>query len=420
MATQQVPSSIWQRMIQQSFLSLYDCSDDILDSSEYRQDYDYVFEFSDAIVYLLSADIAREYSNSNIDAAQIREWRKEAVNQLVRRHTQLYLKNENSIAVEKSSLTNKPTYFIGLTSLSIQHQNDKQGLHSHKVEYEYGSQFFAEDCVLDLDDEQSILQIFSHHNFIKLIKQLVTPNDFTGFLQFHRDKLTDLHSFKDESALLQQFLQSPRFFQRAINVQKKLVENNLLDEIETRLVKATEPQQSAFAEELARDIQQKTNMWYQLFDNLVKRYYESGTPLPKSQVELLVDESMYTFTSLVEQILDHKYMERESRWNGYISHQHSYSVFGRHYMIVFYAQYETSSLSATNVRATYKDLLAELNAHLQKPAMDDLFLIGVEFRASETSVNTEVYLDIFHQKGLVINAEMQRLYDQLNELKEQT
>ena len=51
--------------------------------------------------------------------------------------------------------------------------------------------------------------------------------------------------------------------------------------------------------------------------------------------------------------------------------------------------------------------------------MDDLFLIGVEFRPCDDSVNTEVHLDAFYQKGSVIDANTQRLYERLAQLQAQ-
>ena len=165
------------------------------------------------------------------------------------------------------------------------------------------------------------------------------------------------------------------------------------------------------------EIQRNTRMWYKLFNSLLKNYYEAGQPLPKELVDILVDESMYTYACLVEKILAYKMMDQDSRWHGYVCHEHSYHMFGRHYLMVFYAQDDNSSLSANKVRESQQDLLLELNAQMQDPVMEDLFLIGVEFRPCDDSVNTEVYLDAFYQKGTVIDAYTQRLYEQLAQLK---
>ena len=86
-------------------------------------------------------------------------------------------------------------------------------------------------------------------------------------------------------------------------------------------------------------------------------------------------------------------------------------------MMIFYAQNSSSSLSAANVRANYNDLLFELNNQLQQPVMDNLFIIGVDFRASDTSVDTQVHLDVFHQSGSTVNSDVKRLYAQLADLK---
>ena len=457
MDTQQVPASIWQQMIQQNFLSLYDLTPDKITDPEYLQGYDFVFEFSNAVVYLIVNDVTIQADRQDIDSTQVRTWRKEVVNQLIKQHAQLYLKNDKALAYKDESknksknesasdtTADKAIYFIGLTALSVQHQdiaeknsaqstyhnsyqNSYRNSHqskpaeavSYAVGYEYGSQFFAEDCVLDLDDEESVLQVFSYQNFTEILKQLVTPSDLTAFLDFHRGKLTGFEAFQDESTLLVQFLQSPDFHQRAIKVQEQLVSHDLIAQIEPRLLKAAEPEQAEFAKALMAEIQKNTRMWYQLFNSLVRERYDAGTPLPKEQVDILVDESMYTYACLVEKILAHRSIDQDSRWTGYVRHEHSYNVFGRHYLMVFYAQDDSSSLSADKVRAGHQDLLFELNAQMQQPVMQDLFLIGVDVRPCEDSVNTEVHLDAFHQHGSLIDANTQRLYQQLAELRAQS
>ena len=453
MDTQQVPASIWQQMIQQNFLSLYDLTPDKITDPEYLQGYDFVFEFSNAMVYLIVNDVTIQADRQDIDSTQVRTWRKEVVNQLIKQHAQLYLKNDQALAYKNKSknesasdtTADKAVYFIGLTSLSVQHQeiaeknsaqkgyqnsyqNSYRNNHqskpveaaSYAVGYEYGSQFFAEDCVLDLDDEESVLQVFSYQNFTEILKQLVTPSDLTAFLDFHRRKLAGFEAFQDESTLLAQFLQSPDFHQRAIKVQEQLISHDLIVQIEPRLLKAAEPEQAEFAKALMAEIQKNTRMWYQLFNSLIRECYEAGTPLPKEQVDILVDESMYTYACLVEKILAHRSIDQDSRWTGYVRHEHSYNVFGRHYLLVFYAQDDNSSLSADKVRAGHQDLLFELNAQMQQPVMQDLFLIGVDVRPCEDSVNTEVHLDAFHQHGSLIDANTQRLYQQLAELRAQS
>lgn len=419
MDIQQASHAPWQKMIQQCFLSLYELPDDKITDSDHFQGYDFVFKFSGATIYLLVNTVVMQANKQEVDNARVREWRKEVVNQLIKRHAQIYQKNDSLIVDRIAATTDKAVYFMGLTSLSINHQDDQSGHSSYTVGYEYGSRFFAEDCVLDLDDEQSILQIFSHQNFVDILNQLVTPSDLTTFLDFHRRQLSSFASFQNESTLLKQFLQSPDFHQRAIRVQEQLIDNELIEQVELRLLKAVEPNQTVYADALMAEMQKNTGMWFKLFNSVLERYYEVGTPLPNDQVDILVDESMYTYACLVEKILAYRTMDQDSRWNGYVRHEHSYHVFGRHYLMVFYAQDDSSSLSAENVRLSYKDLLSDINVQLQEPVMDNLFLLGVEFRPCEDSVNTEVYLDIFHQAGSLIDESTQRLYDRLAQLQAQ-
>lgn len=135
MDTQQVPASIWQQMIQQNFLSLYDLTPDKITDPEYLQGYDFVFEFSNAVVYLIVNDVTIQADRQDIDSTQVRTWRKDVVNQLIKQHAQLYLKNDKALAYKDESINksknesasdttaDKAIYFIGLTALSIQHQD---------------------------------------------------------------------------------------------------------------------------------------------------------------------------------------------------------------------------------------------------------------------------------------------------------
>ncbi|MGP5360243.1 hypothetical protein ACTXL1_05455 [Psychrobacter celer] len=161
MDTQQAASSIWQQMVQQSFLSLYETANDDTLTSDQFQGYDFVFEFSDARIYMLVNDVIRQASQHDIDSSQVREWRKEVVNQLIKRHAALYQKNDKSLT-NSDVQRDKAVYFVGLTSLAVQHHVGRAEAPTYAIGYEYGSQFFAEDCVLDLDDEQSVLQVFSY------------------------------------------------------------------------------------------------------------------------------------------------------------------------------------------------------------------------------------------------------------------
>ena len=103
MDTQQVPASIWQQMIQQNFLSLYDLTPDKITDPEYLQGYDFVFEFSNAVVYLIVNDVTIQADRQDIDSTQVRTWRKDVVNQLIKQHAQLYLKNDQALAYQNVS-----------------------------------------------------------------------------------------------------------------------------------------------------------------------------------------------------------------------------------------------------------------------------------------------------------------------------
>lgn len=413
MADQRLPVSFWQQLFQHSLLSLYSLPKAKLIAADYSQNYDFVFEFADSIIYLLVSDVIKFENRSQIDSSLIRTWRKGLVNQLIKRQAQLYESKHST----NSIVSDKAVYYVGLTALWIKSVDTGQTDRSYAIEHEYGSQFFAEDCVLDLDDELNILQIFSYQSFMKLLKLLHTPSDLVTFLQFHRHSLSELKNFTDESALFKQFLQEPYTHNKAIFVQKQLVAAKMMDEVESRLLKAVAPQQSEFASAFIAQTYEYTEIWHKLFDSLIKRRNEAAAPLPEEQIKILLDDSMYTYRRLVEEILAYQYADQEERLEGYVSHQHSFSRFGRHYILVFYAQSEASVLHANAIQAMHRELLVEFNSQLQNPVMEDLFLIGVRFIPHTDGQDTEVRIDVFYDKGLALNENAQRLNKQLAQLK---
>ncbi|WP_261863627.1 hypothetical protein [Psychrobacter sp. JCM 18900] len=42
-----------------------------------------------------------------------------------------------------------------------------------------------------------------------------------------------------------------------------------------------------FADALMAEMQKNTGMWFKLFNSVLERYYEAGTPLPNDQVDIL-------------------------------------------------------------------------------------------------------------------------------------
>lgn len=408
----------WQLMIQRSFLSLYLLPEVEIKKADKFQGYDYVFEFADATLYLLIEANVLKTNREQVQNAQVVQLRKQTVNQLIKRHTQLYHKNTKVKAAPAEATENpveKSVYFVGLTSLSIEKQQE-----SYMITHQFGSDFFAEECVLDLDDENQVLQIFSLQSFIDIITKLQTPSDLMTFLQYHRTSLVQQGDFKSESELLEQFLRSPVFYQQAVGIQEQLVSIGLLDEVEPRLAKTLLPDQTEHRQALIEQLLKNTAMWYKLINGLTKRLYQAGTPLPAELVKKLIAESLYTRTCLMEEILAYTEVSPQERQQGYVRHQHSYNAFGRHYMLVFYAQDPNSALSAATVREQYQDMLFEVNSQLQEPVMDDLFLIGVNFSAHKETGNTEVKIEVYHQPGSKLSADVQRLYAQLAQLKTQS
>ncbi|MDO5769221.1 MAG: hypothetical protein Q4P13_06930, partial [Psychrobacter sp.] len=405
----QAQPSLWQQLIQATYLSLYQKNEG--DDSDDYQGYDFVFEFESAIVYLLVNGKTLQTHSPNIDNTKLFELRKVTINEIIRRHAQLYHKNHQpssrtSNAAKADQVTGKTVYFVGLTALAIE-QNDK----SYMIEHHYGSQFFAEECVLDLDDERRVLQIFSLPDFTALLKQLESPNDLMVFLAYHRGMLISQYPYQNEKLLLAGFLTNAMFYHRAADVQEQLVKIGLLEQVEPRLLEAMTDSEAAKA--LSTQLQSNAKMWYKLVNGLIKRCYQAGKPLPVEQVRMLISESMYTRSCIIEEVIAYGKSTPQQRAAGYIRHQHSYNALGRHYMLVFFATDAGSELSAAAIHEHHHDLLFEVNTQLQKPVMDDIFLLGFDFSHHGPSGQTEVQMVAYHQVGAKISAPIQRLYEQV-------
>lgn len=407
------PKDPFQTMVQQSFLSLYQLPHAELQAANVNQSYDFVFEFDDGWVYLLAQEQSIQTDSPQVVRSVVEKARNSLAQQLIDRHAQYCLeqdadnnnlenKTDSDPTVDDTHTTgnDKPIYVIALTSLTWLHQQK-----SYIVDHQFGSQFFADQSGLENANHCQIVQLFSLANFVTLLERVATPSDLLAFLKFHRSMVLSKQPFDDEKSLLTHFLLSPLFYQRALTVQKQLIDIGLLDQLEPRLINASEANTSDTGEssqQLIEHLTKHTAMWHKLVNGLSKRRYRSGETLPVEQVRMLIGESMYTRTCIMEEVMSYTQASAVERAQGFVRHQHSYNTFGRHYMLVFYGQDVHSEFSAEAVRYYHQELLTELNQALQSPVMDDLFLLGFDFSHRDAKGQTEVRLEVFHQKGSIL------------------
>ena len=403
-----VASFDWLGMFHRTFLSLYmDEADPLVGPGKF----DFAFKVGNQLLYVLTHEEVAEVDSPNVSKVMLSGLRQQAATYINKRFQQLNNKNKLQSVVRDQDI--ETIHYLGLTSLTLVHKGE-----SFQVEHEFGSTFFQEECVLDLDDETKILQLFSLNSFYQIVKLLQTPSDFLSYLDYHLSKLVDFGEFKGEFELAQQFLNSPVFYHRAVDVQQKLVEIGLLFKVETRLTNITKQNQSQADSsqpsqqqlELTQKLQSHATMFQKLLNGATKRRHEADETIPLDQVKILVAESMYTRMSIMEEMLAYENRSKEECMSGYLCHQHSYNDFGHHYVIVVYGLHPEAEYSRDYINQNYSNLLMDINAQLQNPSMQEYFLLGFDMSNDDGKGNVTVLMDIYHQSGSELTDSDKRYY----------
>ncbi len=259
-------------------------------------------------------------------------------------------------------------------------------------------------------DKNKVLQLFSLNSFYKAVQLLQTPSDLLSYFDYHLSKVVNIDDFQGEFELAQAFLNSPDFYQKAIEIQQKLVEIGLLAKVETRLTNLinttnnnTDNAQLAQNQiELTQKLQSHSMIFQRLLNGTTKRRHDAGDMIPLEQVKILVAESMYTRIGIIEEMMAYENRSREECLNGYLCHQHSYNDFGQHYVIVVYGLDENAQYSKNYLQQNYRQLLTEINAELQDPVMKEYFILGFDMSNNDGQGNITVMMDIYHQSGFVV------------------
>lgn len=403
-------------MFHRTFFSVYLQNNDPLVGAG---KFDYAFQVGDQRIYMLVHHESLEVESTNVEKRVLAELKQKAATQLNKRFQQLNVKHELPIAGQiirdqHSEIVLSKVHYIGLSSIVFTHQGEM-----YQIEHEYGSRFFQEECVLDLDDGNHVLQLLSLNSFYKIIKLLQTPSDMLSFLDHHLQLLVNFNDFNGEFELAQQYLGSAAFFERAIAVQQKLVQIGLLSKVETRLTNMTNPEYVASAEfkqqqaELISKLQSYASTFQKLLNGTTKRRHEANDTIPIDQVKLLVAESMYTRLSIIEEMMAYETHSQQECLTGYMSHQHSYNDFGHHYVIIVYGLGEHAQYTREYVEQNYVSLLTDINAQLQDPAMKEYFILGFDMSDHDGQGNVKVKMDVFHHSGHQMTEPERRLYQQV-------
>ena len=416
-------TSVWRPVFDRTFLSLYKLKSEGQD----KQDgYDFAFQIGSSIVYVLVESRTLLLKSLQLPKSHLNDVKQKMAMQLLARQQRLKTKTALSSGDDLvSDKTADAIYFIGLTQINAVHDQK-----TYLVEHDYGSQFFFEDCVLDLDDERQILQMFSVSAFTNIIEIMQTPSDLLAFLQHHVHAFSEAFNepdyaqiFSNELVLARQFLLNPAFYERAIAVQNKLVDIGLLAHIENRLqdtqVIASTDASTQARQTMVTSMQQKAQMFHRLINGTVKRQHAQAQTLSVELVQILVSESMYTRMSIMEEVMAYNNQDMSLKNLGYLRHQHSYEVFGRHYVLVFYGTDTKATYRRANMADVSADILLDINSQLQDPVMTEYVLLGFDMSRQDAKGTVSVQMDVFYQKGAKMTEIEKRLYARLQALTQQ-
>lgn len=393
----------WLSMFHRTYLSIYlQQKDDLVGPGLF----DYLFQVGKNRIYVLVQQDGFYSDTGKTTKQELEKLKKSAASQTVTRFQQI---RDRLILPNTDETEDLDTvYYVGVTSLNVQH-----GEQNYQIEHEYSSVFFQEDCVLDLDDEDKVLQLFSLNNFFQVVNLLQTPSDLLSYFDSYLFRLMNFKPFTNEFEVAKEYFGSPEFFSRAVAVQEKLVEIGLLEKVENRLIELTTPGAGESKTKILDKLNQYTSMFQKLLNGATKRRHNAGDTIPVNQVQLLVNESMYTRMSLMEEVIAYESRSDEECRSGYLSHQHSYNDFGVHYVIIVYGLDADAEYTKAWVEENHTNLLMDINAQLQNPAMSEYFILGIDMSNDDGKGNVAVQMDVFHQSGAVMSEVEKHFYERV-------
>lgn len=395
------------RLIRQSFLSLY-----LQQPQTWQQCHDEaLFEFPEARLHVLLNKQQTPVASKQVKKNLIKQLRNQAVNDLIKRQQQL-LRSSTERATKS---LHKPTYYLGVTGIIISH-DDKPYLINHS----FGSEFFLEECVLDLDDANQILQILSWHDFVQVLKTLISPRDFMVWMNHHRQYLIEQMPFYNEMQLLHRFLQGRDLFITAYEVEQQLLQTKLLNKVDQHLQQfyqhSTDSENRKQALKTMRD---HAEIWERLLHGYNVKQQKQHQFSPLAVLRLGVDESIYSRYILVREILAYGQVDAKTRQQGYVVHQHSRSEFGRHYVLLFYGVSASGRLSRQRIDGQQDRVLIDINSQLQNPVMKDILLLCFDMSQQVDANSVNIDMQVFHMQGTKMTTMERRLYDEINRLRAQ-
>lgn len=370
-----------------------------------RSESNHVVALCDTVIALEKADLIIFYETADIDTTeltpsdikqQIQTCRRELVFSAEKRLLKLnkYIEADKRLYADAEAeqiwqpYNNKPNYMLCITAINLLHKGQ-----AIPLKHNYSSHFFSEDCVLDKDNKNQILQVFSLNDFAKIVATLMTPADLTDFLAFHQNYMITMQDYASELALLATYADSTYFLATALNIERRLVDLTLRTEVDQALSQPIVSNSNHYA--LLADMREANAFWHHLIQTFVAhvptQLDSAKTTASYYQVACsLMFESLFSRYKIVKTIFEYHHASEIQKQEGYLVHQHSYTQFGRHYVLVFYGKNGGTSNHRSTMRARLKDLAQVVNARLQSPPMQEIIVIGIDLQ-DEGNIQTDLY-----------------------------
>lgn len=295
------------------------------------------------------------------------------------------------------------------------------------IELEFGSRYFLESLIVEVENEPPLLQVFSASNWQKIEETLISPSDILQFLTYrYQHLLSDIDraqaSFECEEELLKRFLLSDDLLAPAIAIDNLLIKSGLKDAPNSDLVAMSIAQRRHDErwQDCWSQLWQSAKFWSQLSDQMVISLPSSQKPTSQSQPQnwkgILLSESMLSRYELIRAIWQHHSRPPNMKASGYVIHQHSYSSFGRHFVLIFYGSKAQSLQSRRTLQPQFEQIALDVAGRLPLDALHQIVIIGIEFIEQYDEILVD--LDVFIQPITPMTEKERSLTRQLQKLQQ--
>lgn len=378
----------WQLALNQNLFALYQT--DLSDQPKLAESYDFVLTIGDFTIFVLTA-WQRCLQIEDFDT--LKRYHTRLANELIHKHNRglsalddnfkQKLADAEKCHPERYDHKNLPkVFFVGLLGLSTVFEDGNE----YFVDYDLNDRFFYEECVFDLDNSSTVLQVFTLKDWHNLLSFVPSPSDFCAFLKYYRQALVEQTPFPSAVWLAEQFLLHPVFFDRVRQVSKQLENLSLTSD-------------STMTDTEAKRQQQLSMFWQKAVERVIKRQQDAGASVDWRVVRRLIMQCGYTRLKIVEFVTSFANADPYQRQEGLVRQVHSYHHIGQHFVLVVYGADPNSELSMQNILRQYQAILKHIDQNLEGQGIDDLFLLGFDLSQVDEVGDTIVQMDVFYQQS---------------------